>query len=58
MKSRDCNARKNCGLCQKLRGALNHITAAPKYHQPKQLNQQSKLILNNVKQVQHLVFFF
>lgn len=53
MESRHSKARK-CGLCQKLRRALNHITAVPKYHQPKQFNQQSKMILNQVKQFQHL----
>lgn len=57
MKSRDSNARKKCGLCQKLR-ALNHITAVPKYHQPKQFHQQSKMILNQVKQFQLFCFFF
>lgn len=51
MKSGDSNARK-FGLCQKLSRALNHTTAAPKYHQPKQFNQQSKIILNQVKQFQ------
>lgn len=44
---------EKCGLCQELR-ALNHLTAIPKYHQPKQFNQQSKMILNQVKQFQHL----
>lgn len=52
MKSGGSNARKKCGLCQKLSRALNHITTAPKYHQPKQFNQQSKIILNQVKQFQ------
>lgn len=54
LKSRDSNAKKKCGLCQKLRRALNHVTAIPKYHQSKQFNQQSKIILNLVKQFQHL----
>lgn len=57
MKSGGSNARKKCGLCQKLSRALNHTTAAPKYHQPKQYNQQSKMILNQVKQFQHFSSF-
>lgn len=35
MKSGGSNARKKSRLCQKLSKALYHITAAPKYHQPK-----------------------
>lgn len=57
MKSGDSNARKKCGLCQTISRALNHITAVPKYHQPKQFNQESKIILNRVKKFQ-LFFFF
>lgn len=52
MKSGDSNARKKCGLCQTISRALNHITAVPKYHQPKHFNQQSKIILNRVKKFQ------
>lgn len=56
MKSGGSNARKTRGLCQKLSRALNHTTAALKYHQPKQFNRQSTMILNQVKQFQ--LFFF
>lgn len=58
MKSGGSNARKKSRLCQKLSKALYHLTAAPKYLQPKQFNQQSKMILNQVKQFQLVSFFF
>lgn len=53
-KSGGSNARMKGGLCQKLSRVLNHITAAPNNHQPKQFNQQSKFVLNQVKQFQLL----
>lgn len=52
MKSGDSNARKKCELCQTISRALYHITAVPKYHQPKQFNQEPKIILNRVKKFQ------